>query len=769
MKVIKKIAKAELSQFFYSPIAWLVLIVFTVQSGIVFVNNFQTELYDYESGSGVRALTETIFTNSYKGVLAQMRQYLYLYIPLLTMGLISKEKANGSIKLLFSSPISNTQIIMGKFISMMILGLILMSVICVYALFGYFIIEQFDTTYFLSALLGIYLLTCAYAAIGLFMSTLTSYQVVAVVSSLAVLTILNLIGGMWSDIPYLREIAYWLSLKGRTNEMMQGLISSVDFIYFLLIIGMFITLSICKLNNERKRLTRSMSFMRYAIIIAITFAIGQITTIPHLKFFYDGTCTKARTLTPSSQAIMKKMDGPLTITAYVNLLDEFYGRYMPKNQYYDKKNFEYFTRFKPEIKFKYVYYWDKARNPYLYAAHPGKTDQEIANTLIEKLELDPNLFKSVEEVEIPEQIKQEGNRFARMIERGDGQKTILRIFESSGFEPEENHIAAAMKRLVDGPCRMAFLTGHGEPSILRIGERGMSNFTITAFSKASLINNGFDVFEINLKEQHLDTTKVDLLVLTQNYEPYSDDEMKQLKAYLKKGGNMFIAGEPGCQSNMNPLLEDFGIQFIPGRIMQNHSIYASNLALSKPTKEMQKLAWEFRWMNKWNYKTPMPNAVGIDLTNAASKGVETKIIMETDSTGFWNELTNISYTETEAEFNPELGETETAFAMAVRANRTINGKEQRLFITGDTDWLTNGERSTKRSKLNANTGHLQDYLLEWLTYNNYPVKVKRPSSPDYIFHIKTDSLPAIKGIFWFGFPLLMIITCIAIQVKRKRK
>ena len=57
MKVIHKIAKAELSQFFYSPIAWLVLIVFTVQSGIAFVNNFESELFDFESGSGVRALT----------------------------------------------------------------------------------------------------------------------------------------------------------------------------------------------------------------------------------------------------------------------------------------------------------------------------------------------------------------------------------------------------------------------------------------------------------------------------------------------------------------------------------------------------------------------------------------------------------------------------------------------------------------------------------------------------------------------------------------
>ena len=769
MKIINKIAKAELSQFFYSPIAWLVLIVFTVQSGIAFVNNFETQLYDYESGSGVRDLTETIFNNNWNGVLAQMRQYLYLYIPLLTMGLISKEKANGSIKLLFSSPISNAQIIMGKFISMLILGLILMSVLCIYALFGYFTIEQFDTTYFLSALLGIYLLTCAYAAIGLFMSTLTSYQVVAVVSTLAVLTILNLIGGLWADIPYLREIAYWLSLKGRTNEMLKGLISSVDVIYFLLIIGMFIALSICKLNNERKRLTRGMSIMRYSIIIVMTFAIGQITTIPYLKYYYDGTCTKARTLTPNSQAIMEKMDGPLTINAYVNLLDEFYVKYMPKRQYYDKKKFEMFTRFKPEIKFKYVYYWDKANNPRLYANYPGMTEQEIVNTMINKLELDPNLFKSAEEVEIPAQIKQEGNRFARMIERGNGEKTILRVFNSDGREPEEQHITAAMKRLTDGPCRLGFLIGHGEPSIKRIGERGMSNFTIAAFSNAALINNGFDIFEINLKEQSLDTTKVDILVLTQPREDYSDDEMKQLKEYLNRGGNMLIAGDPGSQKNMNPLLEDFGIQFMPGRIMQNHPIYASNLALSKPTKEMQKLVWQFRWMNKWNYKTPMPNAVGIDFTNAASKGVETKVIMETDSTGFWNELTNTGYLETEAEFNPELGETETAFAMAVKVNRTIDGKEQRLFLTGDTDWLTNGERSTNRSRLNRNYDHLQDYAMEWLTYNNYPVNTDRSSSPDYKFHIKTASLPTIKGVFWFALPLIMIIGCIAIQVKRKRK
>ena len=769
MKVINKIAKAELSQFFYSPIAWLVLIVFTAQSAITFVNNFETELTSFESGIGVMPLTDKIFTTNWGGMLSEMIQYLYLYIPLLTMGLISKEKANGSIKLLFSSPISNSQIIIGKFISMMVLGLILTAILLMYGIFCCFTIEIFDMSHYLAALLGIYLLMCAYAAIGLFMSTLTSYQVVAVVSTLGVLTILNLIGTLGGDIPFIRDIAYWLSLQGRTGEMMKGLISSVDVIYFILMICMFLLLSICKLNNERKRLTRKMSFARYATIVVITFAIGQMTMIPYMKWYYDATATKTQTLTPNSQEIMKELDGPMTITAYVNLLDPFYQRALPKFQYRDKKQFEKFTRFKPEIKFKYVFYWAKADNPNLYATYEGMTDEEIFKTLVEKLELDPDMFKSAEEAGIPEEIKQENHRFTRLIEYGNGKKSVLRIYTNQGYEPKEGQIAAAMRRLGDDPCQMAFLTGHGEPSIYRIGERGMSNFATISTAEKTLVNNGFDVFEINLQEQRLDTTKVDILVLTQPRVAYSEDEMKQLEAYIAKGGNMLIACETGCQDYMNPLLEDFGVQFMPGRIMQNNPNYVSTLVLPKPTKAAIKQNKWFNWMNRWNYRAPMLNAVGIDLSQAASKGVDTFVIFETDSTGYWNELTNIGYTETEAQYNPELGEIEAAFTMAAKVSRKVGDKEQRIILTGDTDWLTNGERATNRNKVNKNYEHLEEFSLEWLTYGKYPVNVDRPGEPDRKFTVKTDSLPTIKGTFWFGIPLLMIICCIAIQIKRKRK
>jgi ABC-2 type transport system permease protein len=107
--------------------------------------------------------------------------------------------------------------------------------------------------------------------------------------------------------------------------------------------------------------------------------------------------------------------------------------------------------------------------------------------------------------------------------------------------------------------------------------------------------------------------------------------------------------------------------------------------------------------------------------------------------------------------------------MAVFANRKVGDKEQRIVVTGDTDWMTNGERSTKRSRLNSNCEYFQNDALEWLTYGKYPVNVDRPSSRDGGFHIGTSDLIWMKGLFWFGLPLLLSICCISIQVKRKRK
>lgn len=84
----------------------------------------------------------------------------------------------------------------------MVYGLILMGVLLVLVLFACCTVESFDLSAALSGLLGLYLLMCAYAAIGLYMSSLTSYQVVAAVGTLAVLIVLNFIGSVGQDIAF---------------------------------------------------------------------------------------------------------------------------------------------------------------------------------------------------------------------------------------------------------------------------------------------------------------------------------------------------------------------------------------------------------------------------------------------------------------------------------------------------------------------------------------------------------------------------------------
>ena len=66
------------------------------------------------------------------GVFPYVLGYLYLYIPLLTMGLMSREFSSGSIKLLYSSPVRASQIVAGKFLSVMVYGAVLMGVICIW-------------------------------------------------------------------------------------------------------------------------------------------------------------------------------------------------------------------------------------------------------------------------------------------------------------------------------------------------------------------------------------------------------------------------------------------------------------------------------------------------------------------------------------------------------------------------------------------------------------------------------------------------------------
>ena len=145
MRLIYRIARHELSILFYSPIAWLVLIVFIMQGGIKFIDLLQNRAEYLQRGVPLSSITLTIFSYPNSNyLLHSVIDNLFLYIPLLTMGLISRELNSGSIKLLLSSPINFPKIVIGKYLAMVIYGFILCVILGLFMLAGGYAISYFD-------------------------------------------------------------------------------------------------------------------------------------------------------------------------------------------------------------------------------------------------------------------------------------------------------------------------------------------------------------------------------------------------------------------------------------------------------------------------------------------------------------------------------------------------------------------------------------------------------------------------------------------------
>ena len=122
LRLILRIARTELAVLFYSPVAWLLLIAFTCQVGFDFMN-ILTEIVKIKAlGNTITFSVTAGFVLGLKGIYEVIQETIYLYIPLLTMNLMSREYSSGSIKLLYSSPVNSIQIITGKFVSMVVLG-----------------------------------------------------------------------------------------------------------------------------------------------------------------------------------------------------------------------------------------------------------------------------------------------------------------------------------------------------------------------------------------------------------------------------------------------------------------------------------------------------------------------------------------------------------------------------------------------------------------------------------------------------------------------
>lgn len=761
MKKITKIALAELQTLFYSPIAWLILVLFAVQTALTFTGALKGMLQTEMMGQHFADLT--VLATRFRDML----EYLYLYIPLLTMGLISRELNSGSIKLLYSSPVTNAQIVLGKYLAMLIYGLALTAVLAAYVLFAVFVIKDVDTPILVTSLLGIYLLICIYAAIGLFMSSLTSYQVVAAIGTLAVFAGLNYISHVWQSIAFVRDITFWLSITGRTGNFLDGMIKSDDVLYFVIIILLFVGLTILAMDTARSKRPRAGNILRFSTVIAVALFLGYLTSRPSLMGYIDVTRTKFNTLTPNSQRIVAKLRGPLTITTYVNLFESNFSAALPENINFDKTTFGDYLRFKPDIRMKYVYYYAQTDQPASIALYPGLTDKQRMERACVIMGLDPSLFLSKEELDKQVDLSGEHYHFVRILETPDGKKAYLRLFNDMRKYPGEREISATLERLVAKLPTVGFVAGHDARDPDDTGDKGYFDFTKDGYTRSALVNQGFDIRQVDLADSMPVPAEINLVVLAEPKTLLSPGEQKKLDDYIDRGGNLLIIGDPGHQEVMNKVTAGLGVSFLPGRLVQPHPSYEADLLLLPPTPAAVSMSYEFGDIAEEGGVVAMNGACGLNYT--PDKGFTVRPWFGTARQGSWNELQTTNFTDDKPELDPRSGEVEAAYPTVLALSRKQAGREQRIIVMGDADCLDNAELTVKRNKLQVMNSTFIDGLFYWLSGGTVPIDVRRPRLKDDHLELSLGGLSRTKIFFVWIMPGLLAIFAGILLIRRKRK
>lgn len=772
MKVLFRIARTELAIMFYSPIAWFIWIVFSYICASDFISNFESaityrEVYGY--GIDPSSLAFGQFLHTFGGYLQKIVGQLYIYTPLLTMGLLSRETASGSIKLLYSSPVTSSQIVLGKFVAAIAFGLCMMVVPVLASVYGSIAITDFDWPPVLVALLGLYLLICSYSAIGLFMSSLTNYQVVAALGTLALLAALRFVGSFGQEYDFIRDITYWLSLNGRSESMMIGTVRSEDMVYFVAVIAMFLLFTIFRISFPRRTVSRFTKIASYAGVVVAVMLLGYFSSRPAMIRVWDATYSKINSISENSKEILAKLEGPVTITHYVNLLDNKSFQYLPLKMKANERTFDPYCRAKLDLNIRYVYYYDWA--PSGFASNPkmqGKTLEQIRDYAAMVYNLNLNLFKTPEQMKDIIDLSSEQNSFVRVLETQDGRSTYIRDFEDNMRVPSEAEITAAIRKMVETPPVVAFIKGHGEREVARPGDRDYSNFAVAQYSRMALINQGFDVVELNLSQYERIPEQINILVIAEMRQPLSAQDEKVLDEYIARGGNLFILTDADRQQVTNPLLARFGLKMEDGVLAQPLGDFYPDFILSKVCDEAKPMGKFYENFHKYSYRVSMPEAVALS-TLEQTNGFTHIPMLQTNDKGAWIEFEAKNLKEETVACNPAAGEKEQRYITAYAAERKVGDAMQRIIVCGDADCLSNAELYMQRDGYRPGNDMLVSEGFHWLTEGKFPVDVSKGRDRDPYFRVNTDDFKPVKFIFLFVIPGLLLIFGAGLWIKRHKK
>jgi len=458
--------------------------------------------------------------------------YLFMFlVPAITMRSLAEERREGTFELLLTRPLTDWQIVLGKYFASLVLILFALLPTLVYYYSVYVLGNpqgNIDTGAVIGSYIGLFLLGACFAAIGLFASSITKNQVIAFV--IAVFLCFFFYSGFdsLSQILSLQNLTLEnLGITEHYESVSRGVLDTRDLAYFIIVSGIFIWLTLFVLLQQRQKAIANKFTIGFVIIL---FVLGFISALTFTRF--DFTKEKRYTISPISRQIMGSLRKPLKVTVYLKgesfqpwmkRLQRATGDMLSDLQAYTHGNLQYEfvdpianVKNLPDSSQKTVYDSLEAKGV-VGQAYGVKTDNGVSQIMI----------------------------FPEALVEYQGQKIVVNLMQSRmGLSDEEianNSIqnleyafSSAIKKITSGgKPEIGFTEGHNELTDMQL-EDGMKT-----------LSDGFDVGRVNLTTIPFEgLTQLKLLVIPKPDKPFTELEKFKLDQYIMRGGKVLWAIDP---------------------------------------------------------------------------------------------------------------------------------------------------------------------------------------------------------------------------------
>ncbi|MCS7317658.1 MAG: Gldg family protein [Candidatus Dojkabacteria bacterium] len=666
---IKVIATKEFKQFFATPLGYGLIILYLIIFSLLFFGIFgYLKIQSADLGLMFTAIGYTVA----------------IVIPAVTMGVISKERNQGTLELVLTKPIKIRDFLIGKFVFVqLVILLILCLQLPIILITSQFVQSAIDPGIIFAQFVGAYLLSSAISSIGITFSSLFKNEITSLLSTIVVTAFFIIIGsGLLNPLPFrLDNFLARISLLSNYSFITQGVIDVKSVLYFIGFISVFLLLAYYLIIKDKfTRINSKLTNIRVLVmlLIVITLLIANFGQFINIKI--DLTSNGLFTLSKETEQVLSKIKSPLSIKLYasnnipvqlqpqVNTLENWLRDYESKN-----------TNIKLTI-----------------------VKENMSNELIEKARADGIYPSGVKVAEDQATQVTAGILFGISLRYLDKSASINILEDEQNITDFEYKITTSIYNLVRDK----------KPKVVISKNDPKLNDKYTLITKE--ISELFDLQEIDLQSNEI-TIPNDTLILIvfAGNVNIPESNLIKIKNYLANGGNLFFAGQGSNlyniqdetpifpqknSSNLLDLLSEYGIRIAKNITfdLENYMRYPEQVNLFEykfvdfffgpeflvydPNSSITRNI--FRLFTLWS------SSIEIDKELIEAKGYTVKPLFKLSSkSGGINPEDYFQYVQKSKNF--EVNSQNEIVSGLLLVPNTNNDKKGKIVVVSDTDFVEN--------------------------------------------------------------------------------